>query len=45
MNALANENAAECVGVFCISIERQIALAAKEALVHVGDVARYLPHP
>src|ERR1022692_2072843 len=30
MDALANENAAECIGVFRISVENQIPLAAKK---------------
>jgi len=41
-NVFFSYQTAECVRVFCISIEQQIAFAAKEALVHVGDVARYL---
>jgi hypothetical protein len=44
MHALADENIAECAGVFRISIKIQIPLAAKEAIVHVDDVARDL-HP
>jgi len=43
--ALADENAAERVGVFPISIENQIPLATKEAIVRVGQTAGELRHP
>jgi hypothetical protein len=42
LNAFADENAAECVRVFHIPIENQIALAAKEAVVQVGEIPRDL---
>ena len=42
MNAFAHQDAAECVRVLGIPIENQTALAAKEATVHIGDVARDL---
>jgi hypothetical protein len=45
LNAFADENAAECVRVFRIPIENQIALAAKEAVVRVGEIPRDLCHP
>lgn len=44
-DAFSDEYAAECAGVFRISVENQIPLAAKEAIVQVGDVARDLRHP
>jgi hypothetical protein len=45
LNALANENAAECARVFRIPIEDQVSLVAKEAIFQVGEIARYLRHP
>jgi hypothetical protein len=45
LNAFAHENAAERVRVFGIPIENQIALAAKEAVVQVGEIPRDLRHP
>jgi hypothetical protein len=45
LNAYADENAAECVRVFRIPIENQVALAAKEAVVQVGEIPRDLRHP
>jgi GNAT superfamily N-acetyltransferase len=44
-SGFADENAAECVRVFHIPIENQIALAAKEAVVQVGEIPRDLRHP
>jgi hypothetical protein len=45
VDALSEEHVTKSIGVFRVSIENQIPLAAKEAIVHVGDVARDLRHP
>src|SRR5882672_2627573 len=45
VDAVPDENAAECVGVFRIPIENQVSLAAKKAVVRVGQIARDLRHP
>src|SRR5450759_729213 len=45
LNAFSDQNAAQCVRVFRIPIENQIALAAQEAVVRVGEIARDLRHP
>src|ERR1017187_9680875 len=44
LNAFSDENAAQCVRVFRIPIENQIALAAKQAVVRVGEIPR-VRHP
>ena len=45
MDALPDEYVTKSVGVFPIAIENQIPIGAKEAIVHVGDVAHDLRHP
>jgi hypothetical protein len=45
VNTFAQENRAECVGVFRISVEDQMPFAAQKASVRIGDVACNLRHP
>ena len=45
LDALADESAAEGVGVLRVSIENQVSLAAKEAVLRVGEVPGDLHHP
>ena len=44
LDALADENAAECVGIFHIPIKNQVSLTVKEPVIQVGEIARDLHH-
>ncbi len=45
MDALTDEDVTKVVCVFRISVENQIPLAAKDAVLGIGDIARNLRHP
>ena len=45
MDALTEEDVTKVVCVFRISVENQIPLAAKDAVLGIGDIARNLRHP
>jgi hypothetical protein len=45
VDAFADEDVTKLVCVFCVSIDDQIALAVKDTVFGIGDVARNLHHP
>jgi hypothetical protein len=45
VDALTDEYVTKSVRVFRVAVENRIPRAAKEAIAHVGDVARDLRHP
>ena len=45
LDALTDEDVTIVVCVFRISVENQIPLAAKDAVLGIGDIARNLRHP
>jgi len=41
----SDQGATKLIRIFCLVVRNQLSLAAKEALAHVGEVARDLRHP